>query len=428
MKITEKVLKGGTKLILVDLPDSTSITAAVFVKVGSRVESLTEAGISHLVEHCIFKGSRKYPTPQIISFSLEGLGASIDAGTSKEYTFYMTKSVKENFLSVLDILLDIYTNPLMEDDSLKREKNVVLEEIRMYRDDPTDEVSKLFTQNLWKDQSLGRDISGSIKSVKSFSANHLKSFLNKNYTKNNTQIIVAGDLDGLENIARVISSKLSELSEKTTTVFKKSTESLNKNTVVFKKDSVEQTHIILGTYGVGLNNPNKFSAAVGNTILGQGMGSKLYRTIRHEYGLAYYINSGNLSYSDTGAIYIRAGVDQNRIYRAIDSIIKEINNIIYGRFSEEELHRAKQMLKSALTLELDGSDSMGLYVGIQNLLIKKPLSIEEVKKEIDNISKEDVKEVFKSIFSKPILLSIISSKEINKSKLLTIISKVGDVE
>ncbi len=426
MKIIERSLKGGTKLILVDLPDSTSITAAIFVKVGSRIESNSESGISHLIEHCIFKGSRKFPTPQIISFSLEGLGASIDAGTSKEYTYYMVKSVRENFPAVLDILLDIYTNPLMEEDSVQREKGVVLEEIRMYRDDPTDEVSKLFTQTLWKNQSLGREISGNITTVKSLGAKDLMEFIRKNYTRKNTQIVISGNLDNLENVSRSIAQKLSDLSEEPIGSFTAAEESLLQDTVVYKKDKVEQTHLILGTYGVGLNNPGKFAAAVGNTILGQGMGSKLYRSIRHEHGLAYYINSGNLSYTDSGALYIRAGVDQKRIYRALESIVLEINSMMSGDFSDEELHRAKQMLKSALTLELDGSDSMGLYVGIQNLLVKEPMNIDEVKAAVDAVNKSDIVQIFRSIFSKPMLLSIISSKDIEETKLRDILSQIGD--
>ena len=378
MKIIEKSLKGGTKLILIDLPDSSSITAAIFAKVGSRVETNAQAGISHLVEHCIFKGSRKFPTPQIISFSLEGLGASVDAGTSKEYTYYMVKSVKENFTEVFDILLDIYINPLMEDSSVRREKKVVLEEIRMYRDDPTDEVSKLFTQTLWKGQNLGREISGGITTVKSLNSDGLKKFVRKNYTRKNTQIVISGNLRGLEDIGSTITQKLLNLSEDIGSSVEPAKETMLQDTVIYKKDKVEQTHLILGTYGISLNDPNKFAAAVGNTILGQGMGSKLYRSIRHEHGLAYYINSGNLSYTDSGALYIRAGVDQKRMGRALESIAQEINSMMSGDFTDQELHRAKQMLKSALTLELDGSDSMGLYVGIQHLLVREPVTIDDV--------------------------------------------------
>lgn len=426
MKIKKTFLSNGIKLILVNLPDSPSVTTIIFNAVGSRYEQISNSGVTHLIEHSIFNGSKKYPTQKEVSFSFESLGASIDAGTSKEYTFYLAKCVKENFFKVFDILSDLYINPLFSAEEINKEKKVVIEEIRMYRDNPMESVMETFSKYLWAKQPIGRGVSGTIKSVKELDAVKLRNFINKYYNTGFTQIIISGDLQKISNIAQTVGKKFSVLTKGIYSSPQQVKNDLLKNTVICKTEKVEQTHIVFGTYGPGLNNEDRFSTAVGNTILGQGMGSNLFRSIRQKHGLAYYVNSGNLSYVDSGAIYIRAGVDNRRIEKSLKLISEEINNLLNGEFNDHDLNRARELLKSALVLELDSSDSMGLYIGLQDLLIGRPLSIREVKKRVDSVTKDEVLRVFQKMFKRPKLLTMIAPIEIDTRNLEEIISTVGE--
>ena len=425
MKIKKSKLSNGTQLILVDLPDSTSVSAIIFAKVGSRNESKETAGISHFTEHCLFKGSKKYPSAKDLSFGFEELGAGIDAGTSKEYTYFMIKALKENASEVIHILTDLYMNPLFPEDEILRERNVVLEEIRMYKDNPMDGIVRLFSKNMWKDQPVGRSISGTISSVRSLGREDLQKHVQKYYQSGNTQIVIAGDIARIGDAISRLEIDMSSLPEGKMKSPTKAKENLDENRVICKEEDVEQAHLILGCYGVNLNDDDKFASAVGNTILGQGMGSKLYESLRHRQGLAYYVNSGNISYTDSGSMYIRAGVDHRRVEKAVLAMKEEINNVIGGYFSEKEVHRAKQLLKSALVLELDSSDSLGLYIGHQELLIDDPLSLEEIKNKVDGITREDITNIFKSKFGGPKLFTMISPKCVNDRPIEDIIEEIG---
>lgn len=426
MKIKKSKLSNGAQLILVDLPDSTSVSAIIFAKVGSRYEGEEIAGISHFTEHCLFKGSKKYPSAKKMAFGFEELGAGIDAGTSKEYTYFMAKALKGNASEAIQILEDLYMNPIFPEGEIMLERNVILEEIRMYKDNPMDEIIRIFSKNMWKDQPIGRSISGTISSVRSLGRVDLQKHIQKYYQGESTQVVIAGDLSGMRNAISGLEVDMSNLPAGRRRYATKAKENLGRNKVICKEDDVEQAHLILGCYGVNLNDDDKFAAAVGNTILGQGMGSKLYGSLRHKQGLAYYVNSGNLSYTDSGAMYIRAGVDHRRLEKAVLAIKHEINDVIDGCFSEKEVHRAKQLLKSALVLELDSSDSLALYIGHQGLLIDDPLSLDEIQMKVDCITREDISRVFKAKFSGPKLFTMISPKCMNNKLIENIIAGIGE--
>lgn len=416
MPVKKQKISNNSQLLLVDLPEASSMSFIILSGVGSRYETDENAGVSHLAEHCLFKGSKKYPSPNDVSFTLESLGAAVDAGTSKEYTYYLVKVVPEEFEQATDVLLDIYMNPLLEEKEISREKRVVLEEIRMYKDNPMDVVVELYNRSLWKKHPLGRKISGSITSVRGLGRDDILKHVNQFYTGASTVFVVAGDLKKNKVEKRLV-KKLNSLKKGRSYNPKVARKVLRANELVVKKENVEQCHLILGTYGLGLNDSNRFPLAVGNTVLGQGMGSRLYRMVRQSNGLAYYINSGNLSYSDSGSIYIRAGVDKNKIEKSLSLIMDEIKRIIQGEIEDDDCSRAKQILKSSLTLDLDSTDSVGLYVGLQEVLVKKPLSVRDIKKLIDSVTKEEIIKVFQEIFSQPLLTALISPQELDSGKI-----------
>jgi len=262
-----------------------------------------------------------------------------------------------------------------------------------------------------------------VESVSDLSRDDIFEARKKTYSQESTYIVVSGNISERSKIIDHVSSELKSLPQKQAIQNKKILNTLSDDKFLLKVDDIEQSHLILGTYGLNMNSDLRFNSAVMNTILGQGMGSKLFRNIRQHNGLAYYVNTGKIDYVDSGSIYVRAGVNNENLVNAIENIIVELNNMIDGDITDSEMHRAKELLKSSLVLGLDSGDSLGLYTGLQRLLMDNPLEIADVIEKVDKVDIEGVKSLAYNLWSQPMLLTMISPTEVDKDQVLSIIKK-----
>lgn len=379
--------------------DSSTVSIMILVRVGSRFEDPKVGGIAHFVEHTIFKGTKLRPSSKIISMEIESLGAKMNAFTAYDYTGYYIKAPKESFEKAIDVLADIFQNPLFDENEIEKERGVILEEKRMYEDKPMDKVMEVFMANLFKKHSLGREVIGSEKSIKAIKKQDFFNFLHEHYGGRNTIVVVAGGIDK-SRANEKISDLFAELKEKKYSRFPVFKKKLISRKRVNVNKPIAQSHLIIGGYGIKRKSKDRFLAQVANALLGSGFGSKLFQTIRDELGLAYYVYSGLMKFHETGAYYVGLGVENSKVNEAVRAVLAQMANVSNGEFSDQELDRAKNWLIGGLTVGLETSNDLAVWYGTQLLLNEEVLSIEEVKRRIGTISARDVAKFCKNMFQR----------------------------
>lgn len=402
MDINLKTHKNGLRSLRVLSKDTQVATVMYLVKVGSRHELPEEAGLSHFVEHTIFKGTEKRPDTKQIGTEIESLGGTSNAFTAQDYTGYYIKSPAQNFEHTFEILSDMFLNSQFKEEHVKKEKGVIVEEIKMYEDRPISKVSQEWQKNFFLDHNLGKDIAGTIESVNAMHRQQFFDYMQKHYYAENVLLVIAGNVD---------ESKVDEMVDK----YCMQIPSVNKgnesqsNEFIFKPDEtrqrkvrlpkdVQQTHLLLGGLGLNRDHEDRFAMQVTNSILGNGFGSRLFQVIRDELGLAYYVYARSLTYDEVGVFQIALGVDPSREEEAIDAVKKQLEILKEGELSAEEIDRAKNYLLGNLTTELETSDDIASFYGMQELLNKKRFTIDEMRSEIMKIQKDDIVRVSSKLF------------------------------
>jgi len=390
-------LKNGLRIIAVPDKNTQAITVLVLAKVGSKYETKEINGISHFLEHMVFKGTKKRPTSLDIAETLDRIGGSYNAFTSEEYTGYFAKVEKSRFDLALDWVSDIYLNSFLPEKELKKEKGVIIEEINMYLDNPM-----IYVQNLWKkllygDQPAGWDVIGTKKVVQEMSRIKLLDYRRNFYTSQNTLICVAGNFNEKEAIRKIKQSfagiKKGKQFKKIAVVEK---QDAPKSSIHFKK--TDQTHLCLGVRAYNLFHPEKYTIQLLANILGGMMSSRLFVEIREKLGLAYYISAQLDIDPDTGSLIVRAGVDNKKVDKAIIAVLKEFRKISEKEVSSSELKKAKDYIRGKMALSLETSDSLASFYSGQEILTGEILTPKEIFKKIDQVSKEDILAIAKDIF------------------------------
>ena len=390
-------MKNGLRVITIPYTSTQAVTVLVLAKVGSKYERKDINGISHFLEHMMFKGTKKRPTPVDIAETLDRIGGSYNAFTGEEYTGYFAKVEASHLDLALDWVSDIFLNSTLPKKEIEKEKGVIVEEINMYLDNPM-----LYVQNLWKkvlygDQPAGWDIAGTKSNVRAMSRQKLSAYRQKYYTASNSIVCVAGKIDSQKVVAKV--RKCFEPILPGKKVIKpavREKQSKPHSLVHYKK--TDQTHLCLGVRTYNLFHPHRFTLSVLADILGGMMSSRLFVRIREELGLAYYISTANESDPDTGFLVTQAGVDNKNVSKAIQGILKEYKRIKNEKVPSAELEKAKNHLKGKLALSLESSDSLASFYGIQEILMGKILSPKDVFKKVDKVSQEDVLRVASEVF------------------------------
>lgn len=401
----KKVLENGLRILTIPKKETDVITLLALFRIGSRFESDNIAGISHLIEHMFYKGTKKRPTVLEISRELDGIGAEENAFTSKEFTGYYIRFLHQHFDKALDILSDMLHNSVFNPMEIKKEQNVIVQEIDMHEDRPMQKTMRMFEECLYDNNSLGRDIAGDKKSVKSICRSDIQDFVNRNYKNDNAVVCVAGHINNEDEIIKKIQQKLDFKNKGREDKFQPVKLSQKELKIKSKIQKTEQTHLGLGFPAYSTNDPKKYIVKVLSTVLGSdtivggSMSSRLFTEIRGKRSLAYYVGTESQEYLDTGYIYIQAGISHNKVNKTIKIILKEIDKLKNKKVSEEELKKAKEFIKGRMYLGLDDNFVQAEFYSLQELLENEIKTPEQISSLIDSINADDIKKVANELFT-----------------------------
>lgn len=412
-------LKNGLRIITIPQKDTGAVTVLVLVGTGSKFETRETSGISHLIEHLVFKGTKKKPTPLAVIEPIDKIGGIWNAFTGEDYTGYFAKVAASYFDLALDLVSDVYLNPLFPDKEIKKEKGVIIEEINMYYDLPMRHVEILWEKLLYGDQPAGWNIAGTKETVSGISRRDIVSYTSSQYVSSNTIVCVSGNIEEAQVIDRVKKC----FSEIKITRARRSPEVVEEQAepgcLIYPKKT-DQTHLQLGVRGYNIFHPQKYGQELLGLILGGMKSSRLFIEIRDKMGMAYYISTVAESNPDTGYLVTQAGIDNKRVDRAIAVILREYKKISHTKVPAAELKKAKENLKGKLSLSLETSDAKAFFYAGQELLEKKIYTSEEIFKKVDKVSTDDILKIAKDIFrSEKLNLALIGPfKDKNKFKKL----------
>ena len=394
----EFVLDNRLKVIYKSLPESHSVSVGVWSNVGSRYERKAVSGISHFIEHLLFKGTstRSY---RELKEAIEGVGGSFNAFTSVEMTCYYIKILSRYLRLSIDILSDMTQHPLLKEEEIEKERNVILQEINMYKDLPAHYVHEVFDEMLFAKHPLGRSIAGVDETVKSMSRNMISDFLSSHYSPDNLVLSVTGKFSEsqLMDFTEQFWGNMLVGKKNTCLLWCKKNKGLNgKN--IYKK--TEQSHFCVGGLTFSRFDPDRFALHVLNVILGGNMSSRLFNEIREKRGLAYSIKSYTKSYRDTGAFVIYAGVEHSKTEESLKVIMGELDKIRKKSVKKKEISYAKKFLVSQFLMSLEDNLEYMMWIGEQRLLRKDLLAIQNIVDFINKVTTEDVLRVAQRIFDR----------------------------
>ena len=397
MKYKKKTLKNGLRIITIPMLDNKTATVMVLVEAGSKYEEKKENGISHFLEHMCFKGTKNRPKAGDISLELDKLGAQSNAFTSHEFTGYYAKSRAKNVFKIIDVISDMYLNPVFDEKEIKKEKGVIIEEMNMYEDIPMKNVYYLFMELVYGNQPAGWGILGDRKFIQTSNQKDFVDYRDKHYVASATTVIVAGGIN-TKDVVKEIENKFKNIKQNKKYKKEKVVESQKKPQVKIKYKKLDQSHLILGMRAFGTFKKDNLTTSVLAGVLGAGMSSRLFNRLRDELGVCYYVRASNDSFTDHGYLGISAGVDNKRLKEVIEVILKELNKLKTELVSAQELKKVKEKMISNLLMGIESSDSFTEYYGIQEILKKEILTPEEKIKKIKAVTAKDIKRVANKIF------------------------------
>lgn len=385
----------GTTLITAPVPGTEAITALALFPVGSRYESLKQNGLSHFIEHMMFKGTKKRPTTLHISKELDNVGAEYNAYTSRDYTGYYVKVASPHINLALDLLSDMIWNSKFDEAEVNREKGVIIEEINMYQDNPTMYIEQLFEEAIFSGHPLGRDIAGTAETVKNFSRSEIIKYYKNFYQPQNLILVLAGKVNKNFRISKFLNNHFSQSKKLNYLSVKVNRIKSPQIKIRFKK--TDQVHVALGFPAYSYDDPRLFALTLLNIILGGTMSSRLFTEVRERRGLAYMVRSGLNNYQDIGNLVIQAGLDKNRLAEALKVILKELKKMKEKGVTAAELKMAKENITGRLVLNLEDSSAQAEWYGKQALLMKKIMTPDERLKKYQTITLKDIKKVAEDI-------------------------------
>ncbi len=389
-------LPSGLRVLTVPMKDRDSSGVGIWVKAGARMESEKLSGASHFLEHMLFKGTKKRTTKQIKQ-EIEGVGGVLNAFTGEESTCYFSKILVEHYPKALGVLSDMINNATLDAREMTKERAVILEEIKMYKDLPSHYVDDVMSELLWPDQPLGRPISGTEETVSGLSRNDVAGYKKRHYHPKNILVSVSGAVEHDEVVE--LSQKLfPQKSAGPESTFPKAIARQSKPQAVFLEKSSEQTHFVIGLHSIPRNHPDRYTLALLNVILGSNMSSRLFEEVREKRGLAYEIRSGISFYNDTGTFTVSAGVEKSKAPEAAVVILKELSKLRHTLVSEGELRRAKDYFMSQFCMALEDTLEHLLWVG-ERLIDGAGLPDQvRLRHSIEAVTREGIRDIARKIF------------------------------
>jgi len=388
-------LDNGIRVITEAIPFLKSISIGVWVITGSRDEHPDENGISHFIEHLLFKGTERR-TAFDLAKEIDSVGGTLNAFTGREYTCFYAKVIDKNFPLAIDLLSDIFRHSIMDPKDVEKERMVILQEIKMVEDIPDDYIHDLFNRVCWGDHPLGFPIFGTAELVQSFQRDQIYQYFKENYQPNRIIICAAGNLKHQE-VVDTIEATFGQIPKSNKTQERVKPASIS-TTNIWKRD-LEQVHFCLGTKGLQYNHSLRFVSYVLNTILGGGMSSRLFQEIRENRGLAYAVYSYLPTYIDTGLVVVYAGTNEDSFQEVIELILKEFSRLKKEPFKNGELETAKEQLKGNLLLSLESSDNLMTRLAKNEIYFESYLPVEKILKGIDEVDEAEVRSLASEIFN-----------------------------
>jgi len=411
--IVKDTLPNGLTLVTEAMPHVRSVAIGVWLKRGSRHEPEAQSGISHFIEHMVFKGTKSRSAERIAS-EVDSIGGHMDAFTAKEYASFHLKVLDRHLPLAVDILSDIVLHPLFDTDEMAKEKKVIFEEINMVEDTPDDLVMEQFTEAFWPAHPLGRPILGTKRTVGGFRRADLAKFFRKVYHPGNIVIAAAGHLDHRKTL-QLVKDRFGSLTRGVNT--RNGPPPTPKARIVARsKKELEQVHLALGRPAYQQGHPSRYAAYILNTILGGSMSSRLFQNVREKRGLVYSISSGVTAYSDAGCLTIYAGTSVESVDEVIRLTVDELRRFRYERVPEDELQRAKDHLKGSLMLSLEHTGSRMNHLARQVIYFGRLFSLDEVMAGIDSVDAAHVQRVANEVFDGPLTMSLIGNLKGYRSK------------
>ncbi|HEY4474431.1 MAG TPA: pitrilysin family protein [Candidatus Paceibacterota bacterium] len=397
----------GLRLISVPMEGTKTVTVLVLVGTGSKYEIKEINGISHFLEHMMFKGTVKRPGKMDIARELDAIGAEYNAFTGKEYTGYYAKASMDKIDTIMDVVFDIFLNSKLAQEDIDTERGVIVEELNMYRDMPQRYVSDLFEKLLYGDQPAGWDIGGEKETVMSLKREQFVNYFNSHYVAKNTIISVAGNVDP-EVVKNKTAEYFADIRKNDSVTKLPVVEEQFEPALLLHFKETDQTHFYLGFRSCNMYDDRKYALGILGTVLGGGMSSRLFEEVRDKRGLAYYVGADNDTSTDTGYFKVKAGVNNEKIYEAIKVIVDELRKIKDNGITEEELQRAKDNISGSMALGLEHSDAVANAYAGPILFEDKVLTPEEELVKIKKVTLEEVHQVAKDIFdNKKLNLAVI---------------------
>ncbi|MBU5441817.1 pitrilysin family protein [Paenibacillus sp. MSJ-34] len=399
-------LKNGLRVVLEKIPTCRSVSFGIWVKTGSRNEQASNNGISHFIEHMLFKGSERY-SAQDIAESFDAIGGYVNAFTSKEYTCYYAKVLDEHLPIAMDVLADMFFTSRFDQDDLEKEKNVIIEEIAMYEDTPDDTVHDDVSRAAYGEHPLAYSILGTEERLQAMSASDLRRYMGEHYTVADTVISIAGNID--DGVIDLLEKHFGHFQSEGNKHSLKAP--VFQGEVLFREKKTEQNHICISFPGCSISDPRLYAMILLNNVVGGGMSSRLFQEIREKRGLAYSVFSYHSSYADSGLFTVYAGTAPKQSKEVLDLTIEVMENLKAKGLTESELHKGKEQLKGSLILSLESTSSRMNRLGKNELMLCRHYTLDEVIARIEAVSMEDVDFLLNRMFESPFALAMVGGSD-----------------
>jgi predicted Zn-dependent peptidase len=371
------------------------MSAAVYVLAGSRLENRKQSGVAHFMEHVTFKGTQAFPTTRAVSEAIEGYGGSSNAATDRESTVYWARVPMRESDRAFDMLAELTVRPLLRTQDIARERDIIVEEIRSYRDDPGQYVFNLFDTAFFGDTPLGWEIAGDEDSVRGLTDEDIREFWSRAYKPSNLVVAAAGDKEHdelVEQVKALFGTGSAELPHMA------GAPDAPCERIVIEERTLAQAHICLGLPALRRDHPDQWALELLNTVLGEGSSSRLFQEVREEAGLAYDVHSFQVDYADTGALQIYAGVDPDDLDQTLEAILDELRRLRDEPIPIDELNRARAYASGRLELRLEESRHLSAWLGIQEALHDRVLTLDDALTELNKVTPDDVQSLAQQLF------------------------------
>ena len=391
------VLDNKLRVLTSTMDHTQSVSIVICVGAGSRYESGKLAGVSHFIEHLPFKGTESWPTARAVSEAIEGVGGVMNASTDREMTVFWIKVARLHYKTAFAVLMDMVLKSRLDPEEVEKEREVIQEELRMTYDQPSYRVDLLIDEAMWPDQAMGRDVGGTLETVADIQQKDIREYMHQQYNPANTVVAVAGNVTH-EEVVDMLVETTRDWKPLESLEWEPATDTVEGPLVKVERRRSDQTHLCLGVPGLSLTHPDRYVFGLMNTILGDGMSSRLFLNLREEQGLAYDVQSSTSNFRDTGSLVVYCGVEPQKTNDAVKTIVQEFQGM-HEAPSEQELNKAREYTKGRLLLRMEDTRAVASWLGAQELLQDSVSTPDKVVGYLDAVEPADIARVAKSFLS-----------------------------